>query len=121
MAIAPSDDAGADAGTAPRSGISRAELRGRATGVGFMAFFGLGWTACGVTDLPITVGRAVFAVAVLVSITFAVLGSRMSRAAATAPTDGEPTPAQRRRWACVSVWWSWRSGWRSSRSPACWW
>ncbi|MEV0775709.1 hypothetical protein ACIBLA_24520 [Streptomyces sp. NPDC050433] len=77
--------------------ISRAELRGRATGAGVMAFFGLGWLACGVTDMPLTAGRAVFAVGVVVSITFAVLGSRMSRRAADAPTTGEPTAARKKK------------------------
>ncbi|WP_381796912.1 DUF7010 family protein [Streptomyces niveus] len=79
------------------SAMSRAELRGRATGAGVMAFFGLGWTACGVTAMPVTAGRAVFAVAVLASVTFAFLGARRSRAAANAPTDGDPTAATRKK------------------------
>ncbi|GGK14075.1 hypothetical protein GCM10011583_52610 [Streptomyces camponoticapitis] len=89
MTTAPAADA--------RPSISRAELRGRATGVGVMAFFGLGWTACGVTDMPVTAGRAVFALGVAVTITFAVLGSRMSRRAADAPTSGEPTADRKKK------------------------
>lgn len=77
--------------TASPVGISRAELRGRATGASVMAFFGLGWLACGVTEMPVTAGRVVFAVGVAVSVTFAVLASRMSRRAADAPASGEPT------------------------------
>ncbi|WP_329145771.1 hypothetical protein OG275_15580 [Streptomyces niveus] len=78
--------------------ISRAELRGRATGAGVMAFFGLGWMACGVTDMPVTAGRVVFAVGVAVSITFAVLGARLGRGAANAPTtDTEPTAARKKK------------------------
>ncbi|QHY96355.1 hypothetical protein SSPS47_14650 [Streptomyces sp. S4.7] len=79
------------------SAISRAELRGRATGAGVMAFFGLGWTACGVTDMPVTAGRAVFASAALVSVTFAFLAARRSRAAANAPTHGDPTADTRKK------------------------
>lgn len=79
------------------SPISRAELRGRATGAGVMAFFGLGWMACGVTDMPVTAGRAVFAAGVGLSITFAVLGARMGRGAATAPTDAEPSAARKKK------------------------
>ncbi|MFG2173707.1 hypothetical protein ACGFMO_20445 [Streptomyces niveus] len=84
--------------TDTNSPISRAELRGRATGAGVMAFFGLGWMACGVTDMPVTAGRVVFAVGVAVSITFAVLGARMGRGAADAPTtDTEPTAARKKK------------------------
>lgn len=80
------------------SPISRAESRGRATGAGVMAFFGLGWMACGVTDMPVTAGRVVFAAGVAVSITFAVLGARMGRGAADAPTtDTEPTAARKKK------------------------
>ena len=97
MTTAPPAGAGTAPGAGSRPGMSRAELRGRATGVGVMAFFGLGWTACGVTDMPVAAGRAVFAAAVLVSFTFAVLGTRRSRAAADAPTDGEPTAARKKK------------------------
>lgn len=84
--------------TDTNSPISRAELRGRATGAGVMAFFGLGWMACGVTDMPVTAGRVVFAVGVAVSITFAVLGARLGRGAANAPTtDTEPTAARKKK------------------------
>lgn len=84
--------------TDTNSPISRAELRGRATGAGVMAFFGLGWMACGVTDMPVAAGRAVFAAGVLVSITFAVLGARLGRRAANAPTtDTEPTAAGKKK------------------------
>ncbi|MET9553437.1 hypothetical protein [Streptomyces sp. NPDC006645] len=84
--------------TGTNSPISRAELRGRATGAGVMAFFGLGWMACGVTDMPVAAGRAVFAIGVAVSITFAVLGARMGRrAAATPTTDTEPTAARKKK------------------------
>lgn len=84
--------------TDTNSPISRAELRGRATGAGVMAFFGLGWMACGVTDMPVTASRVVFAVGVAVSITFAVLGTRLGRRAADAPTtDTEPTAAGKKK------------------------
>lgn len=84
--------------TDTNSPISRAELRGRATGAGVMAFFGLGWMACGVTDMPVTASRVVFAVGVAVSITFAVLGARLGRGAANAPTtDTEPTAAGKKK------------------------
>lgn len=84
--------------TDTNSPISRAELRGRATGAGVMAFFGLGWMACGVTDMPVTASRVVFAVGVAVSITFAVLGARLGRRAANAPTtDTEPTAAGKKK------------------------
>lgn len=83
--------------TASPVGISRAELRGRATGASVMAFFGLGWLACGVTEMPVTAGRVVFAVGVAVSVTFAVLASRMSRRAADAPRSGEPTADRKRK------------------------
>lgn len=79
------------------AGISRAELRGRATGAGVMAFFGLGWMACGVTDLPLTPGRVLFATAVAVSVTFAVLGARMGRGAAGAPVTGTEPTAERKK------------------------
>lgn len=81
----------------PHPGISRAELRGRASGAGVMAFFGLGWMACGVTDMPVTPGRAVLAVGAVVSITFAVLGFRMGRGAAGAPTAGGPTADRKKK------------------------
>jgi hypothetical protein len=79
------------AGTAPGS-LHRAELRGRAAGTGVMSLFALGWTATGVSSLPIGAGRVVFGVAVAMSVVCLVLAVRMSRAAAAAPTAADTAP-----------------------------
>ncbi|QIQ04185.1 hypothetical protein [Streptomyces liangshanensis] len=81
--------------TAPRV-LHRAELRGRATGVGVMACFALGWSAGGVGSLPVTAGRAVFAGCAVLTVVFAVLAARMTRRAAGAPEDTDLTPAVKR-------------------------
>ena len=81
---------------AAATGPHRAELRGRATGTGVMACFALGWTAAGVSPMPLTAGRVLFAVAVVITAAFAVLAARMSRRAALAPTGGEPSTERKR-------------------------
>jgi hypothetical protein len=72
------------------AGLHRAELRGRAAGTALLAFFALGWTACGISAIPTTVGLVLFAIAAAGSLTLAALALAMSRRAATAPTDGGP-------------------------------
>ncbi|WP_052488976.1 hypothetical protein [Streptomyces sp. 150FB] len=73
-------------------GLHRAELRGRAAGTGVMSLFALGWTATGISPLPIGPGRVVFGVAVVISVVCVVLAVRMSRAAANAPTAADTAP-----------------------------
>ncbi|MFJ9417876.1 hypothetical protein ACIRPT_27525 [Streptomyces sp. NPDC101227] len=73
----------------PATVRTRAELRGRATGSGILAFFAVGWTGCGISALPSTVGLALLAVAGLTSVTVAALAIRNARRAATAPEGGE--------------------------------
>ncbi|ARF58872.1 hypothetical protein [Streptomyces gilvosporeus] len=72
------------------TGRTRAELRGRAAGSGILAFFAFGWTGCGISALPATVGLALLAVAGLTSATVAALAIRNARRAATAPAGGDP-------------------------------
>lgn len=79
------------------AGLSRTELRGRAAGIGVMAVFALGWSAGGVSSLPVGAGRAVFGVCAAATLAFAVLAARTGRSAAGAPDDGSLTPEIRRR------------------------
>lgn len=72
------------------AGPHRAELRGRAAGTGIMAFFALGWTACGISAIPTTVGLLLLTIAALGSLALTALAIRMSRRAATAHTHGDP-------------------------------
>jgi hypothetical protein len=84
------------------AGRRRAELRGRAAGAAVLALFALGWTACGIMNLPTTVGLVLFIAAAVGSLILVVLAVRMSRRAATAPA-GAPVggKATARRYAII--------------------
>jgi hypothetical protein len=69
----------------------RAEIRGRSAGARVMAFFGLGWTACGISSLPPPGGIAVFAAAATASTAVTAIAVRASRNARDLPADASPS------------------------------
>jgi hypothetical protein len=73
------------AGAEPAAALHPAELRGRASGTGIMAFFALAWTVWGTTGMASVPGKVVFGVGVVLTVVFFVLAARLHRMAAHVP------------------------------------